>query len=108
MNPWRPQRAAPAWKAPSRSPLESCPVRRLRFLLNRSPIWKNANPVANPQPEAKPNSRNPNPLNKKLASFLHFPLPRIPLAPKPVQATVPNTVTHPLAGCRAVESSRAC
>jgi hypothetical protein len=58
----------------------------------------NPPPCPSPIPRRKPNPipHNPNPLNKELASFLHFPLPRIPLAPSPCRLPSRKPLrTHP-------------
>jgi len=54
-----------------------------------------ADPVADPPPEAKPNSAEPQSAQQKIGFVPSFSPAPVSASPKPVQAAVPKTVTHP-------------
>ena len=53
-----------------------------------------AKPVADPPPEAKPNSAQPQSTQQKIGFVPSFSPAPDSASPKPVQATIPKTVTH--------------
>src|ERR1022692_2935800 len=53
-----------------------------------------ATPVADPPPEAKPNSAQPQSTQQKIGFVPSFSPAPDSASPKPVQATIPKTVTH--------------
>jgi hypothetical protein len=54
-----------------------------------------AKPVADPPPEAKPNSAQPQSAQQKIGFVPSFSPAPNSASPRPVQAAVPKTVTHP-------------
>jgi hypothetical protein len=57
-----------------------------------------AKPVADPPPEAKPNSAQPQSAQQKIGFVSSFSPAPDSGSPEPVQAAVPRTVTHPARG----------
>jgi hypothetical protein len=61
----------------------------------RAASQSTAEPVADPPPEAKPNSAEPPSAQQTIGFVPSFSPAPDSASPKPVQPAVPNTVTHP-------------